>query len=164
MANEVDLTADEPYAELYLEAWMPALAALTLDSEGIEDGAVSILVTDDATVHALNREYRGFDQPTDVLSFGLSELAKPAIDDEEASPDFALPPDAGRQLGEVVISYETAARQAAEHGRTTDHELAHLLIHGILHLLGHDHFEPDEERHMRSREERLLAERPWEMR
>lgn len=162
MANQVEFSADEPYAELGLEGWMPTLADLTLESEGIEDGAVSILVTDDATVHTLNRDYRGYDQPTDVLSFGLSELAKPALDDEVAAPDFALPPDAGRQLGEVVISYETAVRQAAEHGRTTEHELAHLLIHGVLHLLGHDHYEPDEERHMRSREERLLDQRPWE--
>lgn len=162
MPNQIDLTADEPYVERNLDAWMPLVAERTLVLEGITDGAVSILVTDDETVHVLNRDYRGYDQPTDVLSFGLSGLAKPALDDEEPSLDFVLPPSAGRQLGEVVISYQTAERQAAEHGRTTDHELAHLLIHGILHLLGHDHFEPEEERAMRSREERLLAERLWE--
>jgi probable rRNA maturation factor len=163
VTNQVDLTADEQYAELGLERWMPLLAERTLDSEGVVESAVSILVTDDETLHALNRDYRGYDQPTDVLSFGLSDLAKPAVDGEEPAPEFALPPEAGRQLGEVVISYETAVRQATEHDRTTDHELAHLLIHGVLHLLGHDHYEPDEERAMRSREAQLLAERPWEL-
>jgi probable rRNA maturation factor len=160
---DIDLSIDEPYAALGLDRWMPAVARRVLVSEEIEGGgSLSIVVTDDETVHELNRDFRGYDQPTDVLSFGLSDLARPATDDEEPFPDFVLPPDSASQLGEVVIAFPTAERQAAEHGRTTTVELAHLLIHGVLHLLGYDHYAPDEEREMRSREERLLAERNWE--
>ena len=161
-SNDVDVAFDEAYENLGLDGWMPALAQRVLESEGISESAISVLVTDDETVRALNREHRGYDEPTDVLSFGLTELTKPATDDEEFHADFALPPDAVQQLGEVIIAYPTAARQAAEHDRTTDHELAHLLIHGILHILGYDHYLPEEEREMRAREDALLAERGWE--
>src|SRR5579883_1938808 len=165
MLNQVEFSADEPFEALGLERWMPALADAVLRSEGIEDGVVSVVVTDDETVRELNRGYRGYDEPTDVLSFGRSGMAKPATDDQEPVPhDFVLPVGSGRQLGEVVIAYPTAERQAQEHGRTAEHEAAHLLIHGVLHLLGYDHYEPDEEREMRAREERLLAARAWERR
>ncbi len=140
---------------------MPAQASRVLLSEQIASGSLSLLVTDDETVQRLNREYRGYDQPTDVLSFGLSERAKPATDDEHSFAGFVLPPEADTELGEVIIAYPTAERQAVEHGRDTDFELAHLLIHGILHLLGYDHYEPEEEREMRAREEALLSERLW---
>ncbi len=159
---EVDLSVDEPYGDLGLERWMPIVARRVLETEEIDGGGLSIVVTDDETVHELNRQYRGYDQPTDVLSFGLSELARPATDDEAPFPDFVLPPGSAPQLGEVVIAFPTAERQAAEHDRTTIVELAHLLIHGVLHLLGYDHYEPEEEREMRAREERLIAERSWE--
>jgi probable rRNA maturation factor len=163
MPNRVEFSADEHFVAHGLDSWMPALAEEVLHSEGIDGGALSVFVTDDETVRDLNRDYRGYDQPTDVLSFGLSELAKPATDDQEPEPaEFVLPPDSDRQLGEVVISYPTGERQAVEHGRPVDMELAHLLIHGILHLLGYDHYEPEEEREMRSKEERLLALRTWE--
>jgi probable rRNA maturation factor len=69
------------------------------------------------------------------------------------------PPGSGRQLGEIVISYPTAARQAQEAGHPVDEELAHLLVHGVLHLLGHDHQSPAEARRMRAREEALLGGR-----
>src|SRR4051794_33324008 len=98
MPNEVDFAADPPFDVLGLDRWMPALADEVLRSEGIDDGSVSLFITDDETVQALNRDYRGYDQPTDVLSFGLSELAKPATDDQEPEPaTFVLPPDSGRQ-------------------------------------------------------------------
>lgn len=161
-SNEIEIAFDEAYEDLGLDLWMPRVAQRVLASAGISESAISVLVTDDETVQTLNREHRGYDEPTDVLSFGLTELTKPATDDEEFHADFALPPDSVTQLGEVIIAYPTAARQAAEHQRTTNHELAHLLIHGILHVLGHDHYLPDEEREMRAREEALLAERGWE--
>jgi probable rRNA maturation factor len=133
-----------------------ALIRAALDAEGVADGAsVSVVFTDDATVHELNRAYRGVDRPTDVLSFGLSEMAAPA-DGQPDIPGFVLPPDSGLELGEIVISQETAERQAAEHSRALDHELAHLVVHGTLHLLGHDHAEPDEEAKMRVREDEAL--------
>ncbi len=121
-----------------------------------ESGEATVLVTDDAEVQVMNRDYRGFDKPTDVLSF-------PAAQGEFAQ--FA-----GDELGDIVISIETAERQAqsAEHrgrvegdapgGWTLTDELSFLAVHGMLHLLGHDHAEPDEEAEMRAEERRIWSE------
>jgi probable rRNA maturation factor len=101
----------------------------------------------DEAIRALNREYRGHDYPTDVLSFGLQEGA----------------PSGERLLGDVVISVETAKRQAAAYGAPLVQEIHRLLIHGLLHLKGHDHAQAGERRLMR-REERRLADAialPW---
>ena len=159
--NEVDLAIDEPFAGLGFDAWLPALAARALAAEGLDGAVLSVVITDEATVQALNREFRGYDEPTDVLSFGLTERMKPATDDEPAAEPFPLPPELSEQIGEVVISYPTAVRQAAEHGHHPNDELALLLVHGILHLLGHDHDQPEETRRMREREAALLREPVW---
>ena len=90
---------------------------------GLTDVELSILVTDDATMQALNRQWRHHDRPTDVLSFAQHEGEGPGQ----------------RILGDVVISSDTAARQARTHRVTLVNELERLLVHGILHLLGHDH-------------------------
>lgn len=94
---------------------------------------VSVLLTDDREIHALNRDYRGKDKPTDVLAF--------ALDEGEGPPGL---------LGDVVISVERAAAQARARRVTLDHELELLAVHGTLHLLGHDHAEPEEARRMRA--------------
>ena len=106
---------------------------------------------DDETVRGLNQRFLGLDEPTDVLSFGLGST-------DEAP--FALPPEEEASLGEVVIAYPTALRQAAEAGRTVEAEVAHLLAHGLLHLLGYDHERPEDEGAMRRREEEILAGLP----
>jgi probable rRNA maturation factor len=106
------------------------------------------LVDDDA-IRSLNQKYRGKDSPTDVLSFPL--------DDEPA------PASSERLLGDVVISVDTARRQAAAYDAPLQREIYRLLIHGLLHLKGHDHEAADERRVMR-REERRLADAialPW---
>lgn len=150
---EVGFEVEEPGLDARA---VTAMASRALELEQVTDRAsLSIVITDDATVHELNLEYRGVDSATDVLSFGLSDLAQPA-GDENPAPEFVLPPETTMQLGEVVVSHDTAARQAAEHGRALDHELAHLVVHGILHLLGHNHALPDEERVMRAREDAIL--------
>ena len=124
-----------------------ALARRALAAEGMPpSSALSILVTNDKTVRELNRRYRGVDTPTDVLSFRL---------DGDAS--FATPTGSRRQLGEIMISYPTAVRQAAEAGEAIDDELAHLLIHGVLHILGYDHESSRQRRAMEAREETLLG-------
>jgi probable rRNA maturation factor len=126
--------------------WLTGVARITLEHEGVGDCQLSIVITTDAEIHALNRRYAGDDRPTDVLSFSQ----------EEGEP-FAAPPDEPRRLGDVIISLETAERQASAAGHDLDAELAHLLVHGVLHLLGYDHAEPQEEREMRERERALLA-------
>jgi probable rRNA maturation factor len=110
---------------------------------------MGVVVTDDATVRDLNQRYLGVDEPTDVLSFGLGE---------KGDAPFALPPGEAPSLGEVIISYPTAVRQAEEQGHSVEAEVAHLLVHGILHLLGYDHVEAEDERIMRRREREILAD------
>jgi probable rRNA maturation factor len=112
---------------------------------------LSIALVDDAAIRTMNREQRGIDQATDVLSFPLLEHL------QSAGEGFALPPDAPRHLGDVVISYERAAAQAAEYDHSFNREVCYLLAHGVLHLLGYDHVEEREQVAMRAREEAALA-------
>lgn len=105
---------------------------------------VSILFTDDEEIALLNKEYRQIDGPTDVLSFSQFE-------GEDFAPDEMETP-----LGDVVISVETARRQADEQGHSLEQEINVLLVHGILHLLGYDHVETDETEIMFNRQAELL--------
>lgn len=128
-----------------------ATAQTLLDSVGHGSSTLSLSLVRDPAMRELNRQYRGKDRPTDVLSFPLHEPAELA---RGAQPEL---------LGDVVISIETAQRQAAEYEAPLERELERLLIHGILHLLGHDHEAAAERRRM-EKEERRLAERigmPW---
>lgn len=108
---------------------------------GQSEAEVSISLVDDPTIAELNETYRGRVGPTDVLSFSLLE-----------GPHSEY---RGALLGEVVVSLDTAARQARRRRRPLDDEVAHLVIHGVLHLLGYDHEEEDEAREMRGLERRL---------
>jgi probable rRNA maturation factor len=104
---------------------------------------LSVLLCDDATIHALNRDYRKKDKPTDVLAFAMRE-----------GDDGHL---AGDLLGDVIISLETATRQAKERGVVTRDEVMMLLAHGLLHLLGWDHQTDADDRRMRAETDRMLA-------
>lgn len=101
---------------------------------GVMDAEVSVTLTDDAHIHVLNRDYRGVDRPTDVLSFALTESEEPAIIDAPC----------GVVLGDLVISLERAATQAEEYGHSFLRELSFLTVHGMLHLLGYDHIEEED--------------------
>lgn len=116
-----------------------------------EEADLSLTLVDDAAIRALNREHRGKDKPTDVLSFPLDQHAKKHVKGPE------------RLLGDIVISLETARRQAADYDAPLERELERLLIHGLLHLLGHDHHEPGERRRMEAEEQRLAQciGMPW---
>jgi probable rRNA maturation factor len=111
------------------------------------DASISLTLVDDAAIRELNRDHRGKDKPTDVLSFPL-----------EPEP-FAHE----KLLGDIVISIETARRQAADYDAPLQREIERLMIHGLLHVLGHDHMEPDERREMEAEERRLAAAigMPW---
>lgn len=125
---------------------LSTLAHRVLAAEGAAWPAeLSILVSDDDESRELNRRYRGVDEPTDVLSFDL-----------RAGHDFPTPPGSARQLGEIVISYPTALRQAAEARHDVGDELARLLVHGLLHLLGSEHESAGGARTMRAKERALL--------
>ena len=155
MSYDVAVAVDHPLDPEIDAALLAELARAALTAEGAPAGSVSIVITDDAAVQALNREYRGVDEPTDVLSFGLGGLAKPA--DDTPPDDFVLPADAPLEIGEIVISYPYAARTAAATHRPVRDEMALLTVHGVLHLLGHDHYEEGERDEMRARETAILA-------
>ena len=144
---QVNVRIDAPFRKWVSEEWLRLIAGRVLAAEGVPPAEVGLVITGDRAVRTLNRSYRGEDAPTDVLSFALAEN----------QDDFVLPPDGVLRLGEVVVSGTTARRQAQEAGRPVDEELAHLVVHGLLHLLGYDHREVAEEREMRAREETLLA-------
>ena len=152
LAPRVDVRVAPPFRAALRAAWLRAIARCVLAAEDVVGPAqVGIVVTDDETVRELNRRFLGLDEPTDVLSFGLTGA-------EEAP--FALPPEEASSLGEVVIAYPTAVRQAEDAARPIEAELAHLLVHGLLHLLGYDHQRPEDERAMRRREDEMLVALP----
>lgn len=124
-------------------AALEADAVRLLDLVGRADAELSIVLCDDAFIRPLNAEWRGKDAATDVLSFAMQD------------GDDVL--DGDPVLGDLVISVETADRQAAEHGHDRAAELRVLLVHGLLHLLGHDHEDtPERAAEMRAEEARLL--------
>lgn len=115
---------------------------------GAEDAEVSVTLTDDAHIHELNRTYRHVDRPTDVLSFALTESEEPPICGAEGH----------EALGDLVISLERVAAQAAEYGHTELRELSFLTVHGMLHLLGYDHMEEEERREMEEEQRHVMEE------
>lgn len=146
------VTGTEVLEELTLKVIKAAM-----EQEGVNPAAeVSVVFVDDAYIHRLNREYRGVDRPTDVLSFAMQEM----VDEEPAvNEDFQAEFDEneGPLLGDIIISLETAVRQAKEYNHSLEREVAFLAVHGFLHLLGYDHMEEAETRVMRLREEAILA-------
>jgi probable rRNA maturation factor len=125
---------DQGDAPVDVERWA-ALATAVLDDEDAE-GELNLLFVDEAAMAELNQQHLGHEGPTDVLSF--------PIDGPDAGPDGLL--------GDVVVCPAVARRQAPEHAGTYEDELALLVVHGVLHVLGHDHAEDDEAAVMRARE------------
>lgn len=142
---EIDIQVDEPFQTCLDEDWLKLVAWKSLAQEKVPPAELSLVIADDGKVAELNRRYRNHDGTTDVLSFSLREGVK-----------FAPPPDSILHLGEVIISYPQAARQAEAYGYSVAEELALLLVHGILHLLDYDHESPKDARRMRARQKLIL--------
>ncbi len=116
-----------------------------------EQCELSIALVDDQEIQRLNREYRGRDQSTDVLSFAQQETIDPqCIQPHSEDTSFPL------LLGDVILSVETTQRQAEEHGNSFEKELCLLLTHGILHLLGYDHHTDDDTQVMKRLEQEIV--------
>ncbi len=113
--------------------------------EKLEDTELefSVIIVDNKRIHEINKEYRGIDRPTDVISFALE-------DNEEIKFDNY------RVLGDIYISIDKVREQAKEYGHSEKRELAFLTVHGFLHLLGYDHMKPEEEKIMFARQEEIL--------
>ncbi|MCL2713636.1 MAG: rRNA maturation RNase YbeY [Alphaproteobacteria bacterium] len=124
--------------------------ALLTSAEMVEDDVgeaeVAVMLADDAALKALNATWRGIDKPTNVLSFPAPEPTQP----------FRIG-DPPRHLGDIAIAYETLAREAGEEGKTFGHHLSHLVVHGFLHLMGHDHIDDGEAEEMEALESDILA-------
>lgn len=132
---------------------LKSTAKALLAATGTPDASLSLTLVDDVAMRELNRMHRGKDRPTDVLSFPMEEPS--AHDGESDGPEVLL--------GDVVISIDTARRQADEYDAPLQRELYRLLIHGLLHVLGHDHEEPEERVEMEAEERRLAGAigMPW---
>lgn len=141
-SNIVSSESFEPTKE-QLRA-VKAAAGAALGFENASERFASIVLTDDETIHRYNRDYRGVDRPTDVLSFPSDEG-----DPLEAPPDGFL--------GDIMISVQRAAQQGSELGHSTEREIAFLTVHGMLHLLGYDHMQPDDEEMMLSRQRAIMS-------
>ena len=117
-----------------------------------EDTEMSLSFMDNSGIQVINRDYRGKDAPTDVISFALEEEGEeemPIIFEDEAE----LFP---RNLGDIIISTERAAEQAVEYGHSFERELGFLAVHGFLHLNGYDHMEPADEKEMFGLQKEIL--------
>ena len=151
VTSDIPGAASEGNCALIRKVIRTALAA-----EGVDFPCeVDVLLTDDAGIHAINRDMRQVDRPTDVLSFPEFELTPGELpSSEDADPGTGLVP-----LGDMVISMEHVAAQAKEYGHSKRRELSYLVVHSALHLLGYDHLdEGPEKARMRAREEAILAQ------
>lgn len=163
---EVFCSDEQSDVEIDLARWQ-RLAERVLGAEGIRGGTeMSIIFVAETDIAELNESFLGIVGPTDVLSFPIdaSELdLPPTSGGATRGPDRAPldPNDLPLLLGDVVISPSVAARQAPTHAGNLDDELALLVVHGILHVLGHDHAEPEETKVMRRRELALLEQLHW---
>ena len=151
---EIDTAVDPALLTL-----MQTAADCALHMEGVRRRcAVSVRLCDDETIHEINREFRGIDRATDVLSFPMinypqgetagkaDKLLRQALDDELNAC----------MLGDLIISVPHALAQAEEYGHSPEREAVYLLVHGICHLMGYDHIDPDDQRRMRAMEEKIL--------
>lgn len=174
--RQILVTIEEPFRGEVSTVWVRKVITSAMAQALPQDQAaqVAVLVTGDQTVRQLNRDYRGVDEVTDVLSFSADhpghwegEDQPPqgrlqTSEDQGDYPKFPLPPGEAPTLGEIVISYPQTQRQASElktaPDGAVDRELALLLVHGVLHLVGHDHLEPAETAAMQEKERAALAQ------
>ncbi|MFC2059864.1 rRNA maturation RNase YbeY [Chloroflexota bacterium] len=152
---EINILIDEEL-EWYLEVnWLERVIRHTLVAQGTgPDVELGLVITGQEQIRQLNRRYRDKDEPTDVLAFTMLS-AEETTDTELTS--FVVPPDGKKHLGEVIVSYPQAVTQAEEHQHSVKREVAVLITHGVLHLLGYDHDGPELEQEMRAMEVEVLS-------
>jgi probable rRNA maturation factor len=161
---EIDVQIFDEFESAVSEQWVREIVSAAVESESSgPETQISVVIADDEVVRDLNRQHRGLDENTDVLSFSFTHQGEYYGDEERDAvaddEDFVLPPDMSNveSLGEIIISHPQTKRQAEQAGHTVEKELTVLLIHGVLHLLGHDHEESDDEVVMKAAEARVIA-------
>jgi probable rRNA maturation factor len=140
-----DCWQDQPDAEAVVQRAIAAAAQIS--GADVGDAEIAVMLTDDAGIRTLNNNWRGFDKPTNVLSFPALQPTGPAHDDD--------PP---RMLGDIAIAYQTMRREADDEQKPFEHHLSHLTVHGFLHLIGYDHETDDEAEEMEALETEILAQ------
>lgn len=153
---ETERKLNLPYEEIIRE-----IVTAALDYEKCPyEAEVSVVLTDDGGIREINREFRGIDSPTDVLSFPMGDFAEPADFErlEENSEDYFNPETGELLLGDIVISVDKVTEQAEKYGHSERRELAFLVAHSMLHLCGYDHMEEDERKIMEAKQEEILTQ------
>lgn len=145
LENAQDAVEISPQIEKRMEEALLAVAQLLHLEEKSE---VDVTIVDDEEIQGLNRDYRGMDRPTDVLSF--------ALDDDDEDEELLDMPPLEHLYGDIIISAPTAQRQADAYGHGLERELCYLAVHGMFHLLGYDHLTEAEKNEMRAQEEAAL--------
>jgi probable rRNA maturation factor len=145
-APEVEVQVAPAFAQVVSEERLRAVAEAALRHEG-RPGAATLVIIDDAGIRELNRGFLGRDVPTDVLAFSA----------QEGAGSFVAGPEAEGYWGDVIVSYPRAMTQAEEQGHPVEHELDLLVVHGVLHLLGYDHADEEEQAAMWARQEEILS-------
>ena len=143
MSVSIEIATESPAWEKLAgaEAAVRRAVEAALRKERVEEGEIGIVLADDARIRALNKNFRGADKATNVLAFPTAE-----------SPGSGPKP-----IGDIVLAYETMAREAETEGKTAEHHLMHLVVHGTLHLLGFDHVEEADADVMEAHERAILA-------
>ena len=149
---EINVLIDEGLEGCLEESWLQSVAAQVLVAQEADASVeMGLVIATQERVRQLNKSYRGKDEPTDVLAFSAMEEIGADF------PPFVQPPDGVLHLGEVIISYPQAVAQAEEHQHSVKKEIAILIIHGVLHLLGYEHDKPELKRQMMTREAGILS-------
>jgi len=153
----VDTVIEDPRWEDILPPLADSAARATLAELSLDPAWFDIVVMgcDDARIAALNTEFRGKPVPTNVLSWPSEDRAADAAGDMPQLPEGQA--DDREELGDIAISYETCAREAAEQGKSLDDHVTHLIVHAVLHLLGYDHIDDADAALMEGTEIRVLA-------
>jgi len=155
---EISVLVDDGLEGCPETSWLQSVLEQVAIAQGVSsDVEMGLVITSQERIQELNRNYRGKDEPTDVLAFFMMS-GEGESESEIDAPPFIAPPDGVHHLGEVIISYPQAVTQAKEHRHSVKREIAILIIHGALHLLGYDHDKPELEREMQSREIEILSQ------
>jgi len=150
---EINVLVDEDLEGCLEVSWLESVAEKVLVAQGVDSRAeLGLVIAGQEKVRQLNLSYLEKDEPTDVLAFSML----PEQPEGDLAP-FVAPPDGIQHLGEVIISYPQAVIQAEEHQHSIKREIAILIIHGVLHLLGYEHDKPELEREMKDREAEMLS-------
>jgi len=149
---EINVLIDEDFEGCPEASWLQSIAEQVMVAQSaVPSVELGLVITGQERVQQLNLSYLGKDEPTDVLTFSAIEEIGTDL------PPFVTPPDGVLHLGEVIISYPQAVIQAGEHHHSIKKEIAILIIHGILHLLGYEHDKPELKRLMSAREKEILS-------